>query len=100
MAVTDAVVRLLPGALGDERSAQEESFSDGLLEYAQYTRPASFEGMDVPGVLLSGDHARVDAWRRRDALVRTARRRPDLLASAPITDEERAFLVESGLLSG
>ena len=54
----------------------------------------------VPGVLLSGDHARVDAWRRRDALVRTARRRPDLLASAPITDEERAFLVESGLLSG
>ena len=85
---------------GDERSAQEESFSDGLLEYAQYTRPASFEGMDVPGVLLSGDHARVDAWRRRDALVRTARRRPDLLASAPITDEERAFLVESGLLSG
>ena len=56
--------------------------------------------MDVPGVLLSGDHARVDAWRRRDALVRTARRRPDLLASAPITDEERAFLVESGLLSG
>ncbi len=100
MAVTDAVVRLLPGALGDERSAQEESFSDGLLEYEQYTRPASFAGMDVPAVLLSGDHGKVDAWRRRNALERTARWRPDLLAGAPLSDEERALLEDPDLWTG
>ena len=65
MVVIDSVVRLLPGALGDAMSAKDESFSDGLLEYAQYTRPASYRGMDVPEVLLGGDHAKVDAWRRR-----------------------------------
>ena len=89
LVVIDSVVRLLPGALGDEMSARDESFSDaGLLEYAQYTRPASFRGMDVPEVLLSGDHARVDAWRRQNAIERTARWRPDLLETADLSPEE------------
>ena len=91
MVVTDAVVRLLPGALGDEMSPVDESFSAGLLEYAQYTRPADYEGRCVPEVLLSGDHAKVDAWRRRNAIERTVRLRPDLLAEAELTPEERAF---------
>ena len=92
LVVIDAVVRLLPGALGDEMSPVDESFSPtGLLEYAQYTRPASYRGLDVPEVLLSGDHAKVDEWRRKSALVRTARWRPDLLESADVTDEERAW---------
>lgn len=94
MVVTDAVVRLLPGALGDEMSSVDESFSSGLLEYAQYTRPANYEGRCVPEVLLSGDHAKVDAWRRRDAIERTARLRPDLIASAQLTDEERRYALE------
>lgn len=89
LAVIDSVVRLLPGALGDEMSAVDESFSTaGLLEYAQYTRPASFRGMDVPEVLLSGDHARIAAWRRRSAVERTARWRPDLLEGAELTADE------------
>ena len=88
LVVIDSVVRLLPGALGDSMSAKDESFSDGLLEYAQYTRPASYLGMDVPDVLLGGDHAKVDAWRRRSAIVRTARWRPDLLEGAGLTEAE------------
>ncbi len=89
LVVIDSVARLLPGALGDEMSAQDESFSAaGLLEYAQYTRPASYRGMDVPEVLLSGDHARVAAWRRRSAIERTARWRPDLLDAADLSPEE------------
>lgn len=93
LAVTDAVVRLLPGALGDAMSAEDESFSaEGLLEYAQYTRPAEFRGMCVPGVLLSGDHGAVAKWRRRSALERTFHLRPDLLASAPLSDAERVWL--------
>ncbi|WP_130812137.1 tRNA (guanosine(37)-N1)-methyltransferase TrmD [Olsenella sp. Marseille-P4559] len=84
----DAIVRLLPGALGDEMSAQDESFSGGLLEYAQYTRPADYDGLRVPEVLLSGDHGAVDAWRRRSAIERTARWRPDLLDGAGLSDEE------------
>ena len=91
LTVIDSVVRLLPGALGDEMSAADESFSQGLLEYAQYTRPASYRGMDVPPVLLSGDHAAVDAWRRNDAVRRTALLRPDLISSAPLSADERAF---------
>ena len=79
MAVLDAVVRLLPGALGEPTSTREESFSMGLLEYPQYTRPRDFRGMQVPEVLLSGDHARIAEWRRQQALERTRRRRPDLL---------------------
>lgn len=88
MIVIDACVRLLPGALGDDESSVEESFSDGLLEYAQYTRPASYRGMDVPEVLLSGDHGAVDAWRRASSIVRTAELRPDLLETAGVTEEE------------
>lgn len=91
MVVTDAVCRLLPGALGDENSAVEESFSDGLLEFPQFTRPASYRGMDVPDVLLSGNHAAIAQWRRRAAIEKTALLRPDMLAAAELTDDERAF---------
>ena len=79
MVVVDAVARLLPGALGDEASAHDESFSHGLLEYPQYTRPADFRGMKVPEVLLSGNHAEIARWRAEQARVRTRERRPDLL---------------------
>ena len=79
MVVIDAVTRLLPGALGDDQSAQDESFSHGLLEYPQYTRPAEFRGMKVPEVLLSGNHAEIARWRNEQARLRTRERRPDLL---------------------
>ncbi len=92
MVVADAVIRLLPGALGNVMSSEDESFSSsGLLEYAQYTRPAEYRGKTVPETLLSGDHARVDAWRRRNAIERTCRWRPDLLEGADLTDAERAY---------
>lgn len=91
MVVTDAVCRLLPGALGDENSAVEESFSDGLLEFPQYTRPASYRGMDVPELLLSGNHAAIAVWRRCAAIEKTALLRPDMLDAAELTDEERTF---------
>ncbi len=78
MLVIDAVARVLPGVLGGETSATDESFADGLLEYPQYTRPASYRGMAVPDVLVSGDHARISAWRREQAILRTERMRPDL----------------------
>src|SRR5688572_1114605 len=78
MVVIDAVTRLLPGALGDDESAVQESFSHGLLEYPHYTRPAEFRGMKVPEVLLSGHHAEIEQWRMEQAKVRTAQRRPDL----------------------
>lgn len=94
LVVSDAIVRLIPGALGNEMGSVDESFSTsedgGLLEYAQYTRPADFQGSTVPDVLLSGDHAKVDAWRRANAIERTCRWRPDLIASARLTDVERA----------
>jgi tRNA (guanine37-N1)-methyltransferase len=79
MVIIDAVVRLLPGVLGDEESAAEESFSHGLLEYPQYTRPAEFRGMKVPEVLLSGNHAEIANWRAEQARLRTEERRPDIL---------------------
>lgn len=91
MVIVDAVTRLQPGVLASPASAQEESFSWGLLEYPQYTRPASFEGRDVPAILLSGDHKRIAQWRRLEAIRRTALRRPDLLETASLSDEERAF---------
>jgi tRNA (guanine37-N1)-methyltransferase len=91
MAVTDAVVRLLPGVLPEESTAQE-SFSEGLLEYPQYTRPAEFRGMSVPDVLLSGNHARIDNWRRVQSLLYTLRKRPELLESASLTEEEKKLL--------
>ena len=95
MAVLEAVARLLPGVMGNETSADEESFSDGLLEYPHYTRPASFRGWDVPEVLRSGDHGKVARWRRAQALVRTLRHRPDLVeARGGLTDEERGLLAE------
>ena len=78
LVVTDAVVRLLPGVLGDEQSAADESFSHGLLEYPHYTRPAEFRGWKVPDILLSGNHAAIEAWRREQARERTLDRRPDL----------------------
>jgi len=83
MVLIDAVVRLLPGALGDEQSAQDDSFSDGLLEYPHYTRPEVFHGMKVPEILLSGDHAKIAQWRRQQALERTRQWRPDLLPNDP-----------------
>jgi len=98
MVVIEAVGRLVPGVLGNEVSFQDESFSTGLLEYPQYTRPADFRGWEVPEVLRSGDHARIIRWRRAQALDRTAARRPDLIAArGGITDEERALLEEFGL---
>ena len=84
MIVIDAVTRLLPGVLGDDDSSRDESFSDGLLEYPQYTRPADFRGLTVPEVLLSGNHAEIARWRREQAQLRTAARRPDLLAREPV----------------
>lgn len=77
--VIDAIVRLLPGAVGDEESIEDESFSHGLLEYPQYTRPREYRGLEVPDVLVSGDHASIERWRREKALERTRQRRPDLL---------------------
>lgn len=91
----ETVSRLIPGVMGSDRSAKEESFSDdGLLEHPQYTRPRVFRGMQVPEVLLSGDHASIARWRRRQALMRTLKRRPDLAAGIDLTDEERAWLKE------
>jgi tRNA (guanine37-N1)-methyltransferase len=91
MVMIDAVVRLLPGVLGSAASLEEESFSP-LLEYPHYTRPAEFAGLEVPEVLLSGHHARIRAWRRRQALRRTFERRPDLLEGAELTPEERELV--------
>lgn len=92
MVVTDAIVRLLPGSVGNPDSVVEESFSsEGLLEYAQYTRPSDFEGMKVPEVLLSGNHGAIAEWRRQNSIERTAQMRPDLLQNANLTDKERAF---------
>jgi len=96
--VVEAVSRLVPGVMGNEASAQEESFADGLLEYPHYTRPAEFRGWGVPEVLRSGDHGRVARWRRAQALARTVARRPDLVAArGGLTEQERALLDEFGL---
>lgn len=93
MVLIDCVARLLPGVLGSEVSAQDESFSeDGLLEYPQYTRPRDFEGDLVPEVLLGGDHAKIAAWKREQALLTTLRLRPELLNTARLSDSERAWL--------
>jgi tRNA (guanine37-N1)-methyltransferase len=92
--VVDAIVRLVPGALGSETSAVNESFSAGLLDCPQYTRPVEFRGRRVPEVLLSGHHAEIARWRRREALRKTARNRPDLLPHAVLDDQDRAWLAE------
>ena len=94
MALIDAVVRQLPGALGDELSALEESFADGLLDCPQYTRPETYRGEKVPEVLLSGHHANIRRWRLKQALGRTWLKRPDLLAARKLSDEERKLLEE------
>jgi tRNA (guanine37-N1)-methyltransferase len=94
MVMIDAVARLIPGVLGSSGSALGDSFADGLLEYPHYTRPVEFEGQRVPEVLLSGNHAEIARWRRRQQLKRTLRRRPDLLQGARLSDEDRRFLAE------
>lgn len=94
LVVMDAVIRLLPGVLGDQEAPARDSFAGGLLDYPQYTRPASFRGLEVPAVLLSGDHRRIAAWRRLQALRRTAERRPDLLPGADLGEEERRLIDE------
>ena len=101
MAVIDATARLLPGVLGDDESAREDSFADGLLEHPHYTRPESIEGKRVPAVLLSGDHARIARWRYKQALGRSYLRRPDLVRKLELDGEQRKlldeFLKEQGL---
>ena len=94
LVVIDTVSRLVPGVLGGESSAAIESFSDGLLEYPQYTRPPEFRGLRVPEVLLSGDHRAIARWRREESLRRTLERRPDLLSSADLSESDRAFLAK------
>lgn len=94
MVVIDAVVRLVPGALGSATSAESESHGEGLLEYPQYTRPSTYRGWEVPEVLLSGNHAEVAGWRRRQALLRTAERRPDLIEKANLSDRELQWISE------
>ncbi|TAK72585.1 MAG: tRNA (guanosine(37)-N1)-methyltransferase TrmD [Dehalococcoidia bacterium] len=93
--VVDAVARHQPGVLGSEESLAEESHARGLLEYPQYTRPAEYRGMTVPEVLLSGHHAEIAKWRRRQSIIRTARRRPDLIARAELSPEERRLAEEA-----
>jgi len=94
MAVIDAVARLLPGVLGDDESAVQDSFMDGLLDHPHYTRPESVEGQDVPSVLLSGDHARIARWRYKQALGRSFLRRPDLVEKLDLSNEQQAVLDE------
>ena len=94
MVVVDAVARLLPGVLGYERAAQEDSFASGLLEGPQYTRPPLFRGRGVPEILMSGHHARIARWRREQALKRTWERRPELLQRANLTEEDRMYLAQ------
>ncbi len=94
LVVLDAVARLVPGVVGDEQSVEGDSFARGLLDYPHYTRPASFRGADVPDVLLSGNHAAIRRWRKRQAVARTLERRPELLAEAVLDEEEREILRE------
>ena len=97
MVVMDAVSRLVPGVLGGERSAQEDSFEEGLLEHPQYTRPRVFKNQEVPAVLLSGDHEKIRVWKRTESLKRTLERRPDLLEKAKLTEEDKRILAKLGV---
>ena len=92
MLITDAVSRMLPGVLGSEESAPTDSFYNGILEHPQYTRPREFEGMKVPEILFSGDHAKIARWRREEALRVTWKNRPDLLETAELDKKDREFL--------
>lgn len=94
LVMMDAIIRLVPGVLGNEASASDDSFAEFLLDAPQYTRPTDFRGRRVPAVLLSGDHEHIRRWRRREALRRTLERRPELLGRAPLTPEDRALLNE------
>lgn len=94
MVLIDTVIRHIPGVLSNEASAETDSFSEGILEYPQYTRPSEFRGLTVPDILLSGHHARIEQWRRQRALEKTHRVRPDLLERAPLSDKDREFLQE------
>jgi len=94
LVIIDSVVRLLPGALGDTHSSEEESFSWGILDYPHYTRPPDFEGMKVPDILLSGNHREIARWRRKEALRRTLLRRPELLQRALLTDDDHKLISE------
>jgi len=94
MTIVDAVSRLIPGVLGSEESAESDSFCDGLLEYPQYTRPPQFRGLNVPEILLSGNHALIRKWRRRESLRKTRLLRPDLMSGLPLTKEDRKLLAE------
>jgi len=101
LVVVEAVARLVPGVMGNELSGVDESFGpNGLLEYPQYTRPAEFRGWEVPEALRSGDHARIERWRRAQSLRRTLDRRPDLMAGRPLTGDEERLLAEFGLDHG
>jgi len=95
MVLVDAVARLIPGVLGEAASAEEDSFSDGLLEYPHYTRPRVYRGMEVPEVLLNGHHEQIRLWRRRQSLLQTLASRPELLAGAPLADEDRVILKQA-----
>ena len=95
MVVVDAIVRLIPGVLGSPMSANNDSHSDGFLEYPQYTRPQVYRGWSVPSVLLSGNHSEIALWRRQQAILRTAKRRPDLLKKATLSDKEKKWISES-----
>lgn len=92
MVIIDSVARLIPGVLGNQASHQQDSYSTGLLEHPHYTRPQNFRGMKVPEVLLSGDHKKIEEWRRKESLRRTVERRPDLLKENLLTEEDKLFL--------
>ena len=92
MTMTDAIVRLIPGVLGNQASHQDDSFSDGLLEFPQYTRPREYNGMKVPDVLLSGNHAHIDQWRHEQKLIRTLNKRPDLLEQYDLSDKDKKII--------
>ncbi len=98
MVLIDSITRLLPGTLSQNQCYEDETFYSGLLEYPQYTRPASFRGLDVPNVLISGNHKKIDEWRRQESLRLTYERRPDLLKNIKLTDKDRDFL--SGVKKG
>jgi tRNA (guanine37-N1)-methyltransferase len=93
MVLVEAVSRLVTGVVGSIESTEDDSFTTGLLQHPQYTRPAEFRGWAAPEVLLSGNHAKIERWRRRESLRRTFERRPDLLDTAPLSDEDRRFIV-------
>jgi tRNA (guanine37-N1)-methyltransferase len=94
MVFMDALIRQLPGALGHKESANQDSFSDGILDCPHYTRPEKYEGIDVPEVLLSGNHEKIRQWRLEQSLLRTKQRRPDLLEKLELDDEQKALLKE------